>query len=328
MRLSRSGLLFALACMAVVVHSGSALAEQKWDMPLAGPASNFHSENAARFARDIAVATQGSLQIETHSEGSFIKGSEIFRAVRNGRVKIAERLISALGNEDAIFEIDALPFLATSFADAKKLYTSSRPAMEAILRIKGMMLLYAVPWPPQGLYTTIPVNSLDDMKGVAFRADNAATSRLAELMGAIPTQVEAAKIPEAFASGVTGSMISSGLAGYDRKIWEHVKFWYDAYAWLPKNMVIVNLDAWEALDEATRQAVLRAARAAEDRGWAKAEELAGWYRQKLIENGMRVEPPSHRLNTDFRRIGIQMMNDWLERAGAQGRKVINDYNKM
>jgi len=328
MWLSRNLSLFSLASLTVIVHVSLALAGQKWDMPLSGSATSFHSENAARFARDVSVATRGALEIEIHPEGSLIKDSEIFRAVRNGQVPIGERLMSALGNEDAIFEVDALPFLTTSFADAKKLYQSSRPTMEAILRIKGMMLLYAIPWPPHGLYAKTPINSLDDMKGVAFHADNAATSRMAELMGAIPTQVEAAKLSQAFASGIATTMISSGLTGYNRKIWKHVKFWYDAFAWLPKNMVMVNLEAWNRLDAPTRDVVLQVAREAEDRGWAKAEELATWSKQKLVENGMMVATPSDRLTSDFRQIGKQMMNDWLERAGAQGRKVINDYNKM
>ena len=166
------------------------------------------------------------------------------------------------------------------------------------------------------------------MKGVSFRAYNAATSRLAELMGAIPTQVEAAELSQAFATGVATSMISSGSTGYDRKIWEHVRFWYDTRAWLPKNMVIVNLEAWRGLDERSRQAVSNAARAAEERGWARAEELAEWYKQRLIENGMVVEPPSARLSADFQKIGERMMNEWLERTGDHGRGVIDAYNRM
>lgn len=324
-------LKYATAAIAAIVlafgGAGGAVAE-KWDMPLAYSATNYHSENAAKFAEEVTKATGGKLEIVTHPGGSLFKGGEIFRAVRTGQAPIGERLISALGNEDPLFEIDALPFLATSFDDARKLYEASKPAMAEILKDKGVKLLYAVPWPPQGLYVNKEVKSAADMEGVKFRAYNAATSRLAELMGAIPTKIEAADLTQAFATGIAESMISSGSTGYDRKIWEHVKYWYDTQAWLPKNMVIVNLEAWNKLDEATQKIILDAAANAERTGWNKARELADWYKKKLQENGMTVTPPGDQLASDFRKIGERMMNEWLERAGARGKSVIEAFKKM
>ena len=215
------------AALALGLSASLATAGEKWDMPLAYSATNYHSENAAKFAEEITKASGGELEVVTHPSGSLFKGGEIFRAIRTGQAPIGERLISALGNEDAIFEIDALPFLASSFAEAKNLYKASKPAMQKVLAEKGVKLLYAVPWPPQGLYANKPINSAADMKGLKFRAYNAATSRLAELMGAVPTKIEAAELSQAFATGVAESMISSGSTGYDRKIWEHVKYWYE-----------------------------------------------------------------------------------------------------
>ena len=197
---------------------GVAYAE-KWDMPLAYSATNYHSENATSFAAAITAASDGELEVVTHPSGSLYKGGEIFRAVRTNQVPIGERLISALGNEHPIFEIDALPFLATSFEASKKLYEASKPAMQEVLDSKGLMLLYSVPWPPQGLYNVDPVESVADMEGDKFRAYNAITSRLAELMGAVPTKIEAAELSQAFATGIAKSMISSGSTGYDHKIW-------------------------------------------------------------------------------------------------------------
>ena len=319
----------AAAALALTWGAGGVLAAEKWDMPLAYSATNYHSQNATRFAAAITAATGGALKVVTHPSGSLFKGGEIFRAVRTGQAPIGERLISALGNEDPIFEIDALPFLATSFADARKLYKASRPTMEKILDKKGLKLLYAVPWPPQGLYSKKPVNSAADMKGVKFRAYNAATSRLAQLMGAIPTKIEAAELSQAFATGVAQSMISSGSTGYDRKIWEQeVKYWYDVQAWLPKNMVIVNKQAWSKLDAKTRGIILGAAAMAEQAGWAKAEELSNWYKEQLAAKGMTIQGPSPKLKADFVRIGGTMTKEWLKRAGASGKAVIDAYKKM
>ena len=305
----------------------SAAAEQ-WDMPVAYAASNYHTENAVQFAEDVKTATNGALEIVVHASGSLFKGNEIKRAVQTGQAQIGERLISALGNENPLFEIDALPFLATSFDAAEKLHQAAKPALESLLDSQNLKLLYAVPWPPQGLYTQKPVNSAAEMEGVKFRAYNAATARLAELMGAVPTQIEAAELSQAFATGVAESMISSGSTGYDRKLWEHTSHWYDTQAWLPKNMVVVNKQAFESLDEATQNALLETAAQAEQRGWAKARELSYWYKEQLAANGMEVGPPGDQLKADFEKIGQTMTEEWLERAGPDGKAIIDAYQAM
>ncbi|WP_299395686.1 TRAP transporter substrate-binding protein [Pelagibius sp.] len=318
----------ALVLAAGPMLSTAAQAAEKWDMPLAYSASNYHSENAAKFAEAVTAASGGELEIVAHPGGSLFKGGEIYRAIRTGQAPIGERLISALGNEDPLFEVDALPFLATSFEDSWKLYQASKPQLEETLGKAGLKLLYAVPWPPQGLYNKTAVTSASDMQGVKFRAYNAATSRLAELMGAVPTKIEAAELTQAFATGVAESMISSGSTGYDRKIWEHVKYWYDVQAWLPKNMVIVNQASWDGLDANLQKIVLDEAAKAEQAGWDKARELADWYKEQLAANGMEVGPPSDALKADFEAIGTTMTKEWLDKAGAEGQAVIDAYNAM
>jgi TRAP-type C4-dicarboxylate transport system substrate-binding protein len=315
------------AAVALGLSTGAAVAET-WDMPLAYPATNYHSETAAEFANDVTAATGGAIEIVTHPNGSLFKGDEIFRAVRTGQAPIGERLISALGNEHPLFEIDSIPFLATSFADARKLYEASRPALGSVLEEMGVRFLYATPWPPQGLYVKMPLAAAEDMKGVKFRAYNAATERLAELMGAVPTKIEAAELTQAFATGTVDSMISSGATGYDSKLWEHVDYWYDVQAWLPKNMVIVNLDTWNGLDAETQAMLTEKAAAAEESGWAKAEELSEWYKTELANQGMNIEQPTPELAQGFQDIGETMMNEWLQNAGDLGREVIEAYRAM
>lgn len=313
--------------VALALSTGVAVAET-WDMPLAYPATNYHSETAAEFANDVTAATGSEIEVVTHPNGSLFKGDEIFRAVRTGQAPIGERLISALGNEHPLFEIDSIPFLATSFEDARKLYEASKPALETVLEEMNLKFLYATPWPPQGLYVKQEINSVDDMQGVKFRAYNAATERLAELTGAVPTKIEAAELTQAFATGTVDSMISSGATGYDSKLWEHVDYWYDVQAWLPKNMVIVNLDTWNGLDAETQAKITESAAAAEERGWAEAQELAGWYKTELSNQGMNIVDPSPELQEGFREIGETMMNEWLENAGELGQEVIDAYRAM
>lgn len=312
------------ASAAFLLTAGTAAAEN-WDLPAAYPASNYHTEILESFADSVEENTGGDITITVHANGSLYKGDEIKRAVQTGQAQIGERLISALANEDPLFGLDAVPFLASDFDSARRLYEASKPALVDLLAEQNLHFLYAIPWPPQGLYTQQPINSASDMEGVTFRAYNPATARLAELTGAVPTQIEAAEVTQAFATGTVESMISSGATGYDTKLWEHAEYFYDVQAWLPKNMVFVNADVWEGLTDDQRSAIEAAAAEAEAAGWAEAEELAQWYKDELAANGMTVEAPSEELKADLTAIGETMTEEWLANAGETGREIIDAY---
>ena len=243
-------ILSIFVALLVFTHSNAA---EKWDMALAYGAGNFHSANATEFANNVTKKSKGKLTIVTHPGGSLFKGGEIFRAVRTGQAPIGERFMSALGKEDPLLEIDSLPFLATSYGDAMKLYKASKAEITKSLDKKGLVFLYAVPWPAQGLYSKKEINSVADLKGLKFRAYNSATVRIAELTGMAPTKIEAAEISQAFSTGAVESMITSPTTGKNKKIWENgVKYFYDIAAWFPKNMIIANKEAWNKLDKATQ----------------------------------------------------------------------------
>src|ERR1043165_7925174 len=295
--------LHALAATAVALASGIAIAQTKWDMPTPYPAANFHTENIAQFAADVDKATNGKLKITVHSNASLFKANEIKRAVQGGQAQIGEILISGYSNEDPLYGVDSVPFLATSYADAAKLWKASKKAIEDRFAKQGLMVLYSVPWPPQGIYSTKPLNSVADMKGLKMRSYNPYTSRIAELAGAQPVTIQAAELAQAMATGAVNANITSGATGYDTKAWEVVKNYYDTQAWLPKNIVFVNKAAFDALDKTTQQAILKAAADAEARGWKTSEEKTAWYVDQLAKNGMNVAQPSAQLKGDFQKIG-------------------------
>lgn len=145
--------------------SMSAASAATWEMPTPYPEAEFHTKNIRLFAKDVETATDGSLTINVHSGQSLFKHPEIKRAVQTSQVQIAEMLMANLLNEDAIFGVDAVPFLATTYDEAAKLWEAQRPMVEARLAKQGLRLLYAVPWPGQGFYTKKPIASLDDLKG-------------------------------------------------------------------------------------------------------------------------------------------------------------------
>ncbi|HZZ94139.1 MAG TPA: TRAP transporter substrate-binding protein [Usitatibacter sp.] len=318
-------LILAAACTALA--SAAVLAQTTWDMPTPYPESNFHTENIKQFVADIDKATGGKLKITVHSNASLFKATEIKRAVQGGQAQIGEILLSGYSNEDPVFGVDSVPFLATSYADARKLWLASKKATEDRFEKQGMMILYTVAWPPQGIYSSKPLHSLADMKGLKMRTYNPYTSRIAELVGAQPVTIQVAELAQAFATGAVNANITSGATGYDTKAWEVVKHYYDTQAWVPKNVVFVNRKAFEALDKPTQQAVLKAAAAAEKRGWRTSEEKNGWYLEQLKKNGMTVEKPSKDLQGGFKKIGTTMTQEWVQKAGADGQAIIQTYEK-
>ncbi|MCS7058333.1 MAG: TRAP transporter substrate-binding protein [Meiothermus sp.] len=298
---------------------------QTWTMATPYPDGNFHTINIREFARDVESATQGRLVIRVNSGGSLLPHPQILPGVRSGQVQLGEVLISLLANENPIFALDSIPFLVSSYEDAQRLYRVSRPEIESWLSRRGMALLFSVPWPGQGLYTKQPVNSVADLRGVRFRAYNPATARIAELTGMVPTQVEAADIPQAFATGIVAAMITSASTGVDSQAWDFARYYYDLRAWIPKNMVIVNRRALEALSPADREALLAAARRAEQRGWQASQQEAASKTAILAQRGMQVSQPSPQLVADLRKVGETMVNEWLRRAGATGVKIYREY---
>jgi len=314
--------------LAAAVFGGSGAAQAaKWDMPTPYPDGNFHTQNIRQFADEVKAATGGKVEIVVHSNGALIKHPEIKRAVQTGQVPLGEVLISSLSNEDPIYGIDSVPFLATDYAAARKLYDASKSVLEQRLDKQGLKLLFSVPWPPQGLYTKTEAKSLAELKGVKFRAYNPATSRIAELGGMVPTKVEAAEVPQAFATGVVQAMITSAATGVDTKAWEYTKFYYDTQAWLPRNMVIISKDALAGLDETTRKALLDVAAKAEKRGWETSQAKNGELKETLSKNGISVQPPPAQLKQDFDAIGKTMTADWIKQAGADGEAVIAKFRQ-
>jgi TRAP-type C4-dicarboxylate transport system substrate-binding protein len=317
----------SLVCAAAGLAAVGAMAQTKWDLATAYPATNFHTENINQFAADIDKASGGKLKITVHANASLFKAPEIKRAVQGGQAQAGEILLVNFQNEWQVFGADGLPFLADSYDSAKKLYAAQKPLLEKKLGEQGMMLLYAVAWPPQGIYSKKPLANAADLKGIKWRAYSPATARIGELVGAQPVTVQAAEVSQAFATGVVESMMSSGSTGWDAKLHEHVKYWYDTQAWLPKNAVIVNKGAFDALDAPTKAAVLKAAADAETRGWAASQKANGETLEKLKGGGMNILPPSAALKADMKKVGDTMLKEWLDKAGPEGKQLVDAFNK-
>ncbi len=305
-------------------------AQTKWDMPTGYAATNFHTENVKQFAADLDKATAGKLKITVHDGGSLFKQNEIKRAVQSGQAQAGEFLLPALANEDAMYGIDSVPFLADSYDASKKLWKVSRAATEARFAKQGIKVLYSVAWPPQGLYSKKPVSSAADLKNSKWRAYSPQTNRIGELLGAQPATIQAAELAQALSTGVVETHMTSGATGVDIKVWDSMgkgAYYYDAQAWLPKNLVVVNQKAFDALDKSTQEAVLKAAADAEARGWKASEARNKETLDIMAKNGLVISQPSAALKADLKKIGETMLAEWEKNAGADAKAILEAYRK-
>lgn len=315
----------AMGIAAIAVSAQTASAE-KWDMPMAYAATNFHSEMGVVFADKVREYTNGDIDITVHPGGSLFKGGEIKRAIQTGQAPIGERFMSAHANEAPLLGWDNLPFLATTYEENNKLWAAAKDKVNAQLSDLNLVALYTCPWPGQGFYFKKAVASSKDTQGIKFRSYNSATATFAEELGMIPVQVEAAELSQALATGVAESFISSGSTGYDRKVWEHLTHYYKVNAWLPRNYVMVNKGVWEGLSGDMQAALQKAADETGAECSAKSAELANWYFEQLAANGMSVEDAGPEFLAELQAIGAKMTAAWLADVGADGQAIIDAYN--
>lgn len=320
-------MLRKLICTVALSWPALTMAQTTWNMATGYPENIFHTQNIVQFANQINEASEGELKVVVHSGGSLFKVNEIKRAVQGGQVQIGEVIISGLANEDPVYGLDSLPFLVTTYEQARQLADLSTEVISNKLDRQGMKLLYMVPWTPQGLYANHEVNSVADLEGSKMRAYNPATARIAELVGAQAVTIQPSEFSQALAMGVVETFMTSAASGYDFKVWETTQYFYDVQAWMPKNMVIVSKKAFNALSPEVQQNVLDAAQAASERGWAMSEEQAKITRELLVEEGMTVQAPSEQLTKDLMQVGETMIAEWMEKAGEENSQIVEELRK-
>jgi TRAP-type C4-dicarboxylate transport system substrate-binding protein len=315
----------SFAAASAAAFAGHARAQTKWQCASAYPDGNFHTRNLRAMAEEVEKSTGGALPIQLHSNASLLPMPQIKRGVQTGQVQLGEILISAYGNEDPFFEIDSIPQLVTSTVSARRLAALARPFVEARFSRQGLVVLYSVPWPPSGLYSNAPLASIEALRGTRMRTFNVMTNRFATLLGAAPTLVQAAEVPQAFATGVVNTMVTSATTGVDSSAWDYAKVYTPIGFTRTHNVIFVQRRALEALPADQRDALLAAAKTAEARGWALSDEAAVSQPAILASRGMTVAEPSAELMAGLKRIGDAMAEEWLARAGEDGKKVLDAY---
>jgi TRAP-type transport system periplasmic protein len=299
-----------------------------WKLATGYRAESFHTRNIEEFARDVLEATQGRLKIEVGSNNSLVKLADIPQAVASGKVEAGEAIMSGMGKDLPLTGADSVPFVVGSYEAVQRMWTLQRPGIEREFAKIGLKPLYAVPWPPQGLYTNRPIREVKDLKGLKMRTYNPTTVRIAELLGAEPVDVPMVQVGQALAEGRMDAMITSAVTGVENKVWGGLKYYYELNAWFPKNIIFVNAKAFAALPAAVQQAVLNSAARAESRGVALSKEAAGGATDELRKHGIKVEPVPFELGRDLKRLGEKFSREWVASVGNAANEIFIPYYSL
>ncbi|WP_421994682.1 TRAP transporter substrate-binding protein [Roseococcus sp.] len=320
MSMNRRALLAAATAAPLLPRLASA--QTRWQMATAYPEANFHTRNIQSFLADLNTAGIG---VQLHANAALLPQGQIKRGVQTGQVQLGEILLSAYGNEDAFLEVDSIPALVSNYADAKRLSDLAKPYVEARLNRQGISLLYMTPWPPGGFYSNAPLASLESLRGTKFRTFNVMTNRFATLIGASPTLVQQAELPQAFATGVVNAMATSAQTGVDTQAWDYCRVFTPVGFTFTRNAIMVQKRAFDALPAATQAAIRAAAAAAETRGWRMSEEATASTEATLRQRGLTIGQATPELMEGMRRISAQMTEEWISRTGEDGQKLIAAY---
>jgi TRAP-type C4-dicarboxylate transport system substrate-binding protein len=320
-------IMAAAQCLFIGKFAAAAPAPATVDIDLATAyaADNFQTRNLQQFADDVKTATEGRVNIRLYPGGRLLKPAEIFAGVRSGKAQAGEVIMSSLEKEELLFGMDSLPFITSGYEDARRMWTASRPAVEKSMNKRGLQVLYAVPWPPQNLYSIDQVDTIRNFSGRAMRVYNPTTERIAELVGARAVSVQVVDLSKAIAAKRVELMLTSSWTGVDTKAWRAMNYYYKVNAWLPKNMVFIRKDVLESLSPSDRKIVNDAARVAEARGWQMSQESDLGYEKQLTANHVKVLGMDFMIRSYLDRVGETVAREWLKKAGVTELQVLLKY---
>ena len=316
------------AIFVAVAINGSALASTEWDMPIVWPDGNFHVQNARIFADEVNKATDGDVVINIHPGGSLgFKGPEMLTVMRDGLVPIGELLLNQQVGEAPLMGLEATPYLSSGYDALATLHKHWLPHVQGIAKQFNQMFLYIVPWPRQYVYTKVPVASVADLRGIKIRTYNRSTTGMFNRIGMTSVQLPWGEVVPSLAAGTIDAVTTSASSGVDGKFWEFLKYMYPTNHVWSSNVVSVNLDAWNKLSAANRDAIEGVAKRLQPQFWdvSKAEDSKKV--KILTDNGVIYGEVTASMLKDMQEQTAPMLAETIESIGGPAAEIIDAYKK-
>lgn len=298
----------------------------KMDLNAMYGATNFHTKGAEQFAALVDEYTKGSVKITVHAGATLVKGSPL-QAVKDGTVAMTDMFIPFTAGGGKVFGISALPFVASSYEDAYKLYQISKPAYDKTAAQWNQKMLYAVSWPPSGLYTKKPMMSKADLSDLKTRTYDKNSADFITMVGGNSVALPWGEVYSALSTGMVNSVVTSSASGKDGKFWEVLSdFTKINYAY-PLQAVTINLDYWKSLDKSQQDALLKAAAKIEEAQWNASKEEDSVALKMLGDNGMKIKEATAELKKELDIVAKKMLDTYLADADDGIKKIFTEYKK-
>ncbi|WP_457607762.1 TRAP transporter substrate-binding protein [Nitratifractor sp.] len=298
----------------------------KLDLNAKYGANNFHTKGAENFAKLVEKYSDGTVKITVHPGSSLVKGNPL-KAVKDGTAPMTDMFIPFTSGGGKVFGISALPFIAKSYDDAYRLYQLSKPAYDKVAKKWNQKMLYAVSWPPSGLYTKHPVKSTADFKDIKARTYDKNSAKFIQMAGGDAVALPWGEVYSALQTGMVNAVVTSSASGKDGKFWEVLSdFTKINYAY-PLQAVTINLDYWNSLNEKQKAAMLKAAKETEAAQWEASKREDEVALKTLADHGMHIAEATPQLKKELDEVGRKMLDEYLEKAGPEIRKIFDAYRK-
>ncbi len=299
----------------------------KLDLNAKYGANNFHTKGAEKFAKLVEKYSNGTVKITVHPGSSLVKGNPL-KAVKDGTAPMTDMFIPFTAGGGKVFGISALPFVANSYDDAYRLYQLSKPAYDKVAKKWNQKMLYAVSWPPSGLYTKHPVNSTADFKDIKARTYDKNSAKFIQMAGGSAVALPWGEVYSALQTGMVNAVVTSSASGKDGKFWEVLSdFTKINYAY-PLQAVTINLDYWNSLNKDQQAAMLKAAKEIEAAQWEASKKEDEVALKTLAEHGMKIHEASPTLKKELAEVGKKMLDEYLKDAGPEIKKIFAEYRKQ
>ena len=300
---------------AITLCATSVTAQTQWDLSTAWGANNFHSESAIAFADAVRAETDGSVDITVHLSGELGVGiTEKLSAVENGIVQMADMLLFLQAGEAPFLGVDTLPYLIQGQDEMRTWLEVAGPTYDEIFAQHNQRVLYYVPWPSPGVYTTEAVVSADDLEGQRIRAFNATSFEFLERLGAAPVELPFGELAAAVAAGTVDGAATSTSTGANSRLYQFMDHFNPLNWSMSPDAVTVNLDAWNALTEEERDIIQGLADEMEADFWAASAAEDATQTAVLVENGMAISTADDTLTAAMADAGRAMWDDFFERV--------------
>lgn len=228
-----------------------------------------------------------------------------------------------------IYGLSTSPFLVKDFNEAKLLNDIARPYYDKEAARLNQIILYTAPWPSSSIHAKRPIKTYEDIKGLRIRTYDKNGTDVLKKAGANAVVMSWGDVYPALATGTIDSVLTSSTSAVAGKFWEVLTDTTRVNFAIPLNMININRDTFDGLSKKEQEIFLSVGRDMEARQWKIAAEAMDAEEAILRENGMNIHPSiSEELAAKLKESGRYIINDWLKKTGADGKAIIDEFEKQ